>query len=338
MKNDQEKKIWENIDLLYKRLEEGEATKDDLKKVNVISRIIRRVTASKNSKGNITKSNLYELIEHDRKFFHKELGLNILVNQNQKPRNLWTGRGRYIWPGIAAAILLVFGISSLFYYNSQNINNEMAVNITHCVNDSLIHLPDGTTVQLASGSSIAIAKDFGNKERKVTLMGEAFFEVTKNPAKAFIVQTKTLNAIVHGTSFNVVAYDGLKISQVSVRTGCVEVTDNNRSFGKLHPGDRASYDGQTHKVSYAKVDPDNIGTWRNGAFILENASVDEFAFRIHSRFGYEIVISNNCIPNEAYINYSSYNSQTGIQSIIQSICNVYGAKSKIDGNKVVIYP
>ncbi len=68
----------------------------------------------------------------------------------------------------------------------------------------------------------------------------------------------------------------------------------------------------------------------------ENVSVDELIVRIQLRYGYELIIKEGSIPSDASINYSSY-SESGIKSIIQSICDVYGTKSEIDGSRIIIY-
>ncbi len=215
----------------------------------------------------------------------------------------------------------------------------MACNVIQCRNDSVLHLADGTVVYLAGGSNLSIANNFGKKDRTVALTGEAFFEVAKDKKKSFIVKTKEINAIVHGTSFNVVAYGGTVESQVAVRTGCVEVAKGEQSFGKFHCGDRVVYDKAANRVSHDTVNPDNIGAWTTGGFVLEDATVEELKIRVKNRFHRELVIEKDAIPADARINYCSYRlEQSGVNNVMKNICAIYGTRYEISDNRIVVKP
>lgn len=302
--SEQEKRVWKNIDSLYSKLEAGKATEDELKQLDGISQII----------------------------------MDTATNRRKKAKSLPLSRSiKYAGVGIAASVLLALGIT--FYANDKGANKAetMASNVIRCQNDSVLHLMDGTIVYMASGSHLAIAQDFGKKDRSVSLTGEAFFEVAKDKEKAFIVKTKEINAIVHGTSFNVTAYSGMVESQVSVRTGCVEVAKGEQSFGKFHCGDRVIYDKAANKASHDRVNPDNIGAWTTGGFILEDATVEELKVRVMNRFHRVLVIEKGAIPADARINYCSYKpSQSGVDTVIKNVCAIYGTRYEINKSRIVI--
>ena len=125
------------------------------------------------------------------------------------------------WISLAARIAAVFVLAILLsgiYNYFKNSTSETAT-IQDSSNDvyqeikaaygtqAKVELADGTTVYLNSGSKLRFPLSFKNqKERKVTLDGEGFFNVTKNIKQAFIVQTGKLDIRVLGTSFNVDAY------------------------------------------------------------------------------------------------------------------------------------
>lgn len=85
-------------------------------------------------------------------------------------------------------------------------------------------LPDSTTVHLNSGSRLTYSKDFGKDNRQVWLSGEAFFEVTKDAAHPFLVNTDRMVVKVLGTVFNVKAYDTKEDIETTVVEGKVEVS------------------------------------------------------------------------------------------------------------------
>ena len=88
-----------------------------------------------------------------------------------------------------------------------------------------IQLPDGSSVWLNGGSKLIYDnKNFGDKTRQVTLSGEAFFDVVKNPNKPFIIHTNKMQIKVLGTAFNVKAYPGEKNIETSLIRGSIEVT------------------------------------------------------------------------------------------------------------------
>lgn len=244
---------------------------------------------------------------------------------------------KYAGVGVAASVLLVMGISYSVSEKLADSTDAMACNVIQCRNDSVLHLADGTVVYLAGGSNLSIANNFGKKDRTVALTGEAFFEVAKDKKKSFIVKTKEINAIVHGTSFNVVAYGGTVESQVAVRTGCVEVAKGEQSFGKFHCGDRVVYDKAANRVSHDTVNPDNIGAWTTGGFVLEDATVEELKIRVKNRFHRELVIEKDAIPADARINYCSYRlEQSGVNNVMKNICAIYGTRYEISDNRIVV--
>ena len=244
---------------------------------------------------------------------------------------------KYAGVGVAASVLLVMGISYSVSEKLADSTDAMACNVIQCRNDSVLHLADGTVVYLAGGSNLSIANNFGKKDRTVALTGEAFFEVAKDKKKSFIVKTKEINAIVHGTSFNVVAYGGTVESQVAVRTGCVEVAKGEQSFGKFHCGDRVVYDKAANRVSHDTVNPDNIGVWTTGGFVLEDATVEELKIRVKNRFHRELVIEKDAIPADARINYCSYRlEQSGVNNVMKNICAIYGTRYEISDNRIVV--
>ncbi|MBX3255299.1 MAG: FecR family protein [Chitinophagaceae bacterium] len=85
-------------------------------------------------------------------------------------------------------------------------------------------LPDSTTVHLNSGSRLAYNKNFGKGNREVWLRGEAFFEVTKDAAHPFLVNTDRMLVKVLGTVFNVKSYDTKEDIETTVVEGKVEVS------------------------------------------------------------------------------------------------------------------
>jgi len=94
-------------------------------------------------------------------------------------------------------------------------------------------LPDSTQVWLNSGSKLTYDKTYGNGTREVSLSGEAYFDVVKNPAHPFIIHTGSINIKVLGTAFNVKSFPNEKNIETSLIRGSIEVTFKNRPSEKI---------------------------------------------------------------------------------------------------------
>lgn len=101
-------------------------------------------------------------------------------------------------------------------------------------------LPDGSRVWLNAGSKLTFGENFGDNIREVTLTGEAFFDVVKNPAKPFVIHTSTIDVKVLGTQFNVKSYPSDKTTETSLIRGSVEVIVKTRPNEKyvLKPNEK----------------------------------------------------------------------------------------------------
>ncbi len=96
-------------------------------------------------------------------------------------------------------------------------------------------LEDGTVIMLKPNSSIEYPEKFSKSDRKVQLTGEAFFNVTKDKSRPFIIGTADVTIKVLGTSFNVMAYEGAKEISVAVKTGKVSVYAKAKDLAANQP-------------------------------------------------------------------------------------------------------
>lgn len=90
----------------------------------------------------------------------------------------------------------------------------------------LLTLSDGSSILLNPNSKLSYPKSFGLKERKVYLSGEAFFEISKNPERPFVVMANEVQTKVLGTSFRIKAYAEQSNVEVLVHTGKVNVSSS----------------------------------------------------------------------------------------------------------------
>ena len=116
-----------------------------------------------------------------------------------------------------------------------------------------IVLGDGTRVYLNAQTELRFPESFASSEQRlVYLSGEAYFEVTKNPSKPFVVQCKDYAVKVLGTSFNVNSYEGDETSKTTLATGKVEI-DMDGKQTILNPGQQAIIKNGEVKIGRAHV-------------------------------------------------------------------------------------
>ncbi|WP_321348502.1 FecR domain-containing protein [uncultured Draconibacterium sp.] len=134
-------------------------------------------------------------------------------------------------------------------------------------------LADGTKVWLNASSAIKYPVSFVGDIRKVYLTGEAYFEVTHNAKKTFIVSTNEMDIEVLGTSFNVMAYPEDQTVETTLVSGKVKVrTDNSKML--LEPGTQAKLDKETRLLDKNETNTDLFTSWRFGKYIFEYENLE----------------------------------------------------------------
>lgn len=157
-------------------------------------------------------------------------------------------------------------------------------------------LNDGTTVQLNAGSKLVFPAKFSGKTREVFLVGEAFFEVTKNMKMPFIVKSNHVDIKVLGTRFNVSAYDDEYFVTTVLVEGKVNVSQKDKLFGNaqynLLPGQGCFY-SENSKTSVVKsVDLSEYISWKDGIYQFKDLSLADVVSRVKKYYNIPIKIEN----------------------------------------------
>lgn len=128
-----------------------------------------------------------------------------------------------------------------------------------------MRLADGTIVHLNSASKISFAGNYNSEERVVTLNGEAYFEVAKNPDKRFVVTCNGVEIEALGTEFNVKAYPADSVITTTLAKGKVKVFNNEQSVTLL-PNGVATYHMKQQTIQSSTVDDISVANyWRTWA-------------------------------------------------------------------------
>lgn len=161
-------------------------------------------------------------------------------------------------------------------------------------------LQDGTKVWLNSGSKLDFPSDFDDNQRLVKLTGEAYFEVTHDENRKFVIETNGLEIAVLGTSFNVKSYTDENMVYTTLVNGSVAVGDNTGNLIRISPGEQACFDRNNHKINVKNVDVNLFSAWKDGMFYFEDASLDDIMRRLGRWYGLDIVYIQPKLKNIVY--------------------------------------
>jgi transmembrane sensor len=142
-------------------------------------------------------------------------------------------------------------------------------------NQSRVVLSDNTVVWLNAGSRLVYPTRFTEKTREVILIGEAFFEVSKNPQQPFIVKTSNLDIMVLGTKFNVSAYAEDNLIKTVLNEGSVALRRSGAKFWEkgivISPNQMALFDKTSSDTRIYKVSAEAYSLWTKGIMSFEEA-------------------------------------------------------------------
>jgi transmembrane sensor len=152
--------------------------------------------------------------------------------------------------------------------------------------DHSLRLPDGTLVQLNASSTIRFPVSFNASRREVFVNGEAYFKVSSDPTRPFIVHLPDGDVQVLGTEFNVNAYHTTTVSLIQ---GSVKVVSAKDSL-ILTPDKEARL--TQAKIETSTFDADETLAWRQGRYVFNNASPKLIAEVISRLFAKNVVLDN----------------------------------------------
>ncbi|ASZ12803.1 hypothetical protein CK934_18505 [Chitinophaga sp. MD30] len=221
----------------------------------------------------------------------------------------------------AAVALLAAGSSYLFRQHDSTppaIAQERQLSTLNGSKTKAV-LPDGTIVWLNGGSHISYKQSWkGEKNREVTLIGEAFFDVAKEPSQPFIIHTNNIEVRVLGTSFNIKAYPEDKTIETSLVSGAVEILIKGEQQQRivLMPSQKlvipnkeyinttattVAEVGQKKPIPVYQVEPLTVNpvdslvaetAWRDNYLVFENDGFNEIAAKLERWFGVKIHFEN----------------------------------------------
>lgn len=226
---------------------------------------------------------------------------------------------------IAAMIIIVAGLGWITFEVASP--GKVAVASATDEKNIEVLLPDGSRVYLNRDSRLTYSGKFGRNDRRVTLKGEAYFDITPDPSRPFIIDAGSARVRVLGTSFNVITDNGNNEVEVFVSTGSVMLTssDGSRSM-TLEPDfiGRLSADNASQELNTNA----NYIAWHTDMLVFDGEILSEVFTDLKRTFNIDIVAADEAI-NDFRLT-SMFDNQPH-DTIIQVICTTFNLRSVREG-------
>ena len=186
-------------------------------------------------------------------------------------------------------------------------------------------LADGSRVWLNAGSSLKYPETFSNKERRVYLEGEAYFEVKHDEKTPFIVNTESMDLQVLGTSFNIKAYKEESKIITTLVTGKIR-----QKFSQLEesitltPSRQSVFDRNSKKVETQQADIREVLAWKEGKIIANNERLEDIFLQLSRWYDFNVVYTQPSLKDLRF--YLHSNRYAEIQTILEHLQTTNGVR------------
>lgn len=200
-----------------------------------------------------------------------------------------------------------------------------------------LELADGTMVYLNAGSSLRYPISFPKTgTRQVSLSGEAFFDVSQDSSRPFIVNVGDLDVKVLGTEFNISAYKEDSNIEVVLVEGSVSLnkTDDIRDEAiTLSPGQKGSFELVSKDIKVSQVNSNLYTSWMQGQLVFRDLSFDDILTKLERHYNIEIENTNKELGKEVF--NASFNNAK-IEEVLSYFNDTHKINYTIQNNKVII--
>lgn len=229
--------------------------------------------------------------------------------------------------GIAASVIVLVGLGYWFYNQQQHVPM-----ITSVVIQDSLRLEDGSMIYSDGSAMIDYPEHFATSSRELNQQqGMAFFEVTKNPERPFIIHHSIASIKVVGTSFR--TRMNADSAEVIVTTGKVMVYNESNQIALL-PGEKVVFYKNKKEGHKSTNEDTNYLYWRNGILEYDNKTLKEVFQDIEQKFDCEIHLPEALAAYKVNGRYFASN----VSQLLQTLCETFNLHYTTSGRVVTILP
>ena len=197
-----------------------------------------------------------------------------------------------------------------------------------------VRLADGTLVYLNSATRMKYPVKFDEKERKVYLSGEAYFEVAKDPERPFFVEMEGVEVRVYGTSFNVNTHQKGNIQTVLVKGSIGVKVLSSGMESVIRPGQMAVFKQGNTKVDVKDVNVAVYTDWKDGIFRFENQRLEDILAVLSNWYDMNVFYQTVSVKE---LHFSGYMERyKDVSVILEAITLSTGVTFSIQGKTIIV--
>lgn len=202
---------------------------------------------------------------------------------------------------------------------------------------TMVYLPDSTLVWLNAGSKLTYSRDYGVSNRKVTLQGEALFDVRHNKNLPFEVNSKDVNLKVLGTRFVFSDYPDDKIVTVDLVRGKVFLEGGVGKKEKLYlsPNERMVLSKETGRMCKQTIDATLSDSWIKGRLFFDEVTLADIAKDLSRSYNVRIRVMPSMQDDVFYGSFDM--KQNTLEDILQTISSTKQMKYRYKDGEYILY-
>jgi len=280
----------------------------------------------------------WTLTKHKTQFYKPDKSINwekLMKRIGHSQSRKIQLNANYRWIAAASIIVLVFltglGLGSGIFKRIPIVSRIKI--IAPEGSKTQVVLPDSTHVWLNSGSELQYPGDFSAQNRQVTMKGECFFDVTKDPEHPFVVDGSKLRVKVYGTQFNMNENRFTNGTDVTLISGKVEIyNQDNKFLSKLKAGEQFVYNNGLSHIQKTQSS-EALTSWINNILIFTNQPFDVVLPYLEKWYGVTITLDRTLYYN---YNYTFKVKTESLREVLDLISFITPIEYRIEGEKVAI--
>ncbi|MFC3196688.1 FecR family protein [Parapedobacter deserti] len=288
----------------------------------------------------------HELPENVREIWRNELWSRLKADEGQQPETSQikklTRGGFFRYAAMWALLLLVGASAYLLVWAPKSHQPIAGMPEIEKENPhgrrSVFDLDDGTKVYLGAGSTVRFPKVFAGGRREIELEGEAFFEVSKDAEKPFIIHTGEIRTEVLGTSFMVKAFGEGEVA-VAVATGKVRVDrfingKRVQQLGVLTAGQKVVYNDAKQFVETLEIPVANLTQWKAGKMVFNGTPFGDMLDEMGRNYNISFILEKEQLKQIPIT--LTLDTHTPFEELLNSLSVYIGFSYDIHGKRIII--
>ena len=282
--------------------------------------------------------NTWSLTKNRTEFYQPDMSINwqkLMARTNSQPKQKAIQNTYFRWAAAAAILAVVFlaGIG----LGDGLLKTKTTVSYTKIIapegHKTQIVLPDSTYVWMNSGSEIQYPSDYSEQNRVVTMKGECFFDVVKDPAHPMVVTGSKFKVKVFGTRFNVNEDNAKDMADVTLVSGKVQVLSlQDKLISDLKPGEQLVLsEGKYHLQKAENLEA--LTAWLNNMLIFDNQPFEEVIHYLEKWYGVKIQLDKSLYYRH---NYTFKVKTESLREVMELISVITPIQYNIEGEQVTI--